>query len=263
MIFESLLPTHNGNRTGIKMNPRYITVHETANTSTGANAKMHDRYLRNGAGGRSVSWHYTVDDSDVIQHLPDNEVGWHAGDGANGTGNRQSIGIEICVNRDGDFQKAVENAQRLIHVLMKKHDISVDCVVPHKHWTGKNCPTNLLKQWNSFKNGLKDNRTPIEVGFEKIQEVENMTLKKGSKGSEVKKLQQNLMKLGYDLPKFGADGHYGNETQKAVRQFQKANGLKVDGLAGKNTKAKINELLKKKPSTTFTLGGKKYEIREL
>lgn len=258
-IMNSLLPTSNGNRPGLPMNPSYITVHETANTSVGANAIMHDRYLRNSAGD-SKSWHFTVDDSNIIQHLPTHESGWHAGDGYWGTGNRNSIGIEICVNRDGDFDKAVQNAQGLICDLMNEHNIPIGRVVPHQHWTGKNCPTNLLNQWDNFKEGL---RNPIEVGFEKIKEVENMLLKKGTKGAEVKKLQRNLIKLGYNLPKYGADGDFGNETKKAVRKFQRDHDLKVDGLAGPNTLGKINELLNEKPSTTFELGGKKYLIKEI
>ncbi len=35
----------------------------------------------------AISWHFTVDDSVVYQHLPLDENGWHAGDGTNGTGN--------------------------------------------------------------------------------------------------------------------------------------------------------------------------------
>jgi len=60
-------------------------------------------------------------------------------------------------------------------------------------------------------------------------------LRKGSKGSEVKVLQQRLLKLGYKLPKYGADGDFGNETDAAVRQFQKDNKLVVDGIYGANT----------------------------
>lgn len=61
------------------------------------------------------------------------------------------------------------------------------------------------------------------------------TLKKGSKGEAVKKLQQMLLDRGYQLPRYGADGDYGNETVAAVKAFQKDNGLKVDGIAGPDT----------------------------
>lgn len=62
------------------------------------------------------------------------------------------------------------------------------------------------------------------------------TLKKGSKGTVVKYVQLALIEIyGYELPKYGADGDFGNETVAAVKKFQKAKGLEVDGVIGKNT----------------------------
>ena len=60
-------------------------------------------------------------------------------------------------------------------------------------------------------------------------------LKKGMSGSDVRELQQNLLKLGYALPKYGADGGYGAETGEAVKAFQKKSGLDADGVYGSNT----------------------------
>ncbi|MCY8515897.1 N-acetylmuramoyl-L-alanine amidase [Bacillus atrophaeus] len=150
-IIQDIIPKGNNNRPGYSMNPTYITVHNTANTAAGANAKMHARYVKN--PDTPTSWHFTVDDKEIYQHLPLNENGWHAGDG-NGSGNRQSIGIEICENADGDFEKAVANAQWLIKKLMKEQGISLANVVPHKHWSGKQCPRKLLDRWDSFKSGI-------------------------------------------------------------------------------------------------------------
>lgn len=61
----------------------------------------------------------------------------------------------------------------------------------------------------------------------------------GSSGDEVKKLQQSLINAGYDLGSTGADGKFGALTQAAVKQYQQANGLAVDGIAGKNTLGKL------------------------
>ena len=55
-------------------------------------------------------------------------------------------------------------------------------------------------------------------------------LKRGCEGDDVKELQADLMKLGYAIPKFGADGDYGSETERAVKQFQLAYGLPDDGV---------------------------------
>src|SRR5690625_2302856 len=151
------------------MTPKYITVHNTANRNKGSNAEMHARYLHNGAGGRTVGWHFTVDDKEIYQHLPLNEHGWHAGDGAKGKGNLTSIGIEICENSDGNHDKAMQNAQWLIRKLMSDHNISIKNVVPHKHWSGKNCPNRILPIWDKFIDGLKeqpksDNLYKVQIG---------------------------------------------------------------------------------------------------
>ena len=53
-----------------------------------------------------MSWHYTVDDHAIVQHLPDYETAYHAGDGKDGPGNATSIAVEICVNAGGDFEAA-------------------------------------------------------------------------------------------------------------------------------------------------------------
>ena len=60
-------------------------------------------------------------------------------------------------------------------------------------------------------------------------------LKSGSTGSDVKKMQQGLIKAGYDVGKAGADGIYGPDTTRAVKQYQKDNGLAMDGIAGRVT----------------------------
>ncbi|MEC2423281.1 N-acetylmuramoyl-L-alanine amidase [Bacillus velezensis] len=151
-ITKDLIPVGHNNRPGYAMDPAYITVHNTANTAKGASAAMHARYEKNPE--TPTSWHFTVDEKEIYQHLPLNENGWHAGDGNRGTGNRKSIGIEICENSDGDFEKAVANAQWLIKKLMKEQGISLANVVPHKHWSGKQCPRKLLDRWDSFKAGI-------------------------------------------------------------------------------------------------------------
>lgn len=65
------------------------------------------------------------------------------------------------------------------------------------------------------------------------------TVKRGSKGSTVKTLQEKLVMLGYTLE---CDGDFGSQTEKAVKGFQKLYGLEVDGVAGPATWAKLDEL---------------------
>jgi hypothetical protein len=65
------------------------------------------------------------------------------------------------------------------------------------------------------------------------------TLRKGCKGDDVRELQRDLMNLGYEMPKYGADGDFGGETEDAVKKFQKDNGLKADGVVGEKTFAAL------------------------
>ena len=67
------------------------------------------------------------------------------------------------------------------------------------------------------------------------------TLRKGSRGDWVTILQQKLILRGYSCGSKGADGIYGNDTVKAVKAFQKANGLTADGIAGPKTWAAMDQ----------------------
>lgn len=68
-----------------------------------------------------------------------------------------------------------------------------------------------------------------------VCDVELKVLKKGAKGSEVKALQTLLIGYGYSCGSYGADGSFGSATDSAVRAYQKAKGLEVDGSVGKAT----------------------------
>lgn len=81
----------------------------------------------------------------------------------------------------------------------------------------------------------------------------NLTI--GSRGDEVKKLQQYLIDSGYDIGSYGLDGVYGNDTANAVKKYQQDNGLAVDGIAGNNTLSKMYSTPSSKPQDTS--GGQK------
>ena len=66
------------------------------------------------------------------------------------------------------------------------------------------------------------------------------TLKRGMKCEYVTLLQTKLANKGYDLGSYGVDGDFGQATEKAVRAFQKANGLVVDGIVGQKTWSALN-----------------------
>lgn len=163
-IYEDIIPQKGGKvRPGEVRTKKYITIHETGNTSRGAGAKAHSEYLKNLAIANTEykSWHYTVDDHEIYHHIPDNEIAWHAGDGRveNG-GNTASIGIEICVNSDGDFNKAMDNAAWLTAKLLKENNLPLSAVKQHHDFApnGKNCPQTIRDKglWNTFLNKVNN-----------------------------------------------------------------------------------------------------------
>ena len=77
-------------------------------------------------------------------------------------------------------------------------------------------------------------------------------LRKGSMGVKVKELQNNLIRLGYDLGSYGADGDFGNDTLKAVMKFQQDHGLEVDGQVGPKTSSAIERAISKYNSNIST-----------
>ena len=60
-------------------------------------------------------------------------------------------------------------------------------------------------------------------------------IRKGSKGNAVRALQLLLIGNSISCGSYGADGDFGSATDRAVRQFQTANGLTVDGIVGAKT----------------------------
>ena len=133
-------------------NPKkFITVHQTGNTAKGANAQTHANLQ---SRGYSASWHWQVDDKEAIQSFDHTWRLFHAGDGR-GKGNMESIGIESCINSDGDYVQAVKNTAKLVAKIMKDENISIDRVVQHNYWSGKNCPAQIRAgqagiNWNQF-----------------------------------------------------------------------------------------------------------------
>ena len=80
---------------------------------------------------------------------------------------------------------------------------------------------------------------PTTTVTEKTVTVKLRQLKKGSVGNDVKALQTLLIVGGYSCGSAGADGDFGSGTDAAVRKYQKANGLTVDGVVGAVTWGKL------------------------
>lgn len=150
------------------MAAEYITVHNTAND---APAQNEINYMN--SNNNQVSFHFAIDDKEVVQGIPLNRNAWHAGDGGNGTGNRKTIGIEICWSKSGgtNFVKAEKLAAKFIAQLLDERGWGTNKVKKHQDWSGKYCPHRTLDMgWDRFigmveteLKALKDAKNPPVV----------------------------------------------------------------------------------------------------
>lgn len=136
-----------------KMTPTRIVVHNTYND---ASANNEISYMI--SNNYQTSFHFAVDDKEVVQGLPLDRNGWHAGDG-NGKGNREGIAIEICYSLSGGerFLQAEKNASKLIAQLLKERGWGIDKVTKHQDYANKYCPHRTLDMgWNRFLNMVRN-----------------------------------------------------------------------------------------------------------
>lgn len=143
----------------VKITPTSITIHNTGNI--GATARANHNYMKNinKSKERCASWHFTVDDKEIIQAQSCNYKCYHAG---SNKGNNTSIGIEICMFNDKERQrKAYMNAIELVKILMKNYNFTDNKIKQHYEWTKKDCPTWLRSgkfgyTWSWFKNQITE-----------------------------------------------------------------------------------------------------------
>jgi len=146
-LTEMFLDESAKGRPGKKIHPKGLVVHWTANTGRGANARANRNYFNH--TDRSVSAHYVVDDKEVVQCLPEDEMAYHVGAKTykekavhelSGYPNDCTIGIEICVNADGDFKKTLKNVIALAADICKRYGWCRENLWRHYDITGKDCP---------------------------------------------------------------------------------------------------------------------------
>lgn len=68
-------------------------------------------------------------------------------------------------------------------------------------------------------------------------------LRNGDEGEDVKAMQTNLIRLGYDCGRWGADGDFGDATEMALKKFQSEHGLEADGEYGPLSKAAMDKAI--------------------
>lgn len=126
-------------------------------------------------------------------------------------------------------------------------------LVEHSFHTNEHAARWLLDQNNLDKLAKAEAEVIAAYFAEKevgADDSDERMLRKGDEGDDVTELQEDLLKLGYNLGSYGpkgngVDGQFGSKTDEAIKDLQKKHGLLVDGIVGPKTK----ELLKKLSAT--------------
>lgn len=146
-----------------EMKPEFYVVH---NTDNDAPAQNEIAYMKRRP--EKVSFHYAIDDQEVVQGILENRSAFHAGDGRYGDGNRCGIGIEICYSMSGGerFDNAEINAAKFIAQGLHEKGWDLNRVKRHYDFDGKNCPARTMANgWLRFL-GM------IQAELDKINNIE-------------------------------------------------------------------------------------------
>lgn len=140
--------------------PTRVVIHNTANDAPAANEISYMRY-----NDLEISFHYAVDDVNIVQGIPENRNAWASGDGHD-KGNMEGIHIEICYSKSGGkkFDKAEQNAAEFTASLLKKYGWGIDKVTKHRDYDGKYCPHRTLDRgWQRFLSMVKRYMEPAKA----------------------------------------------------------------------------------------------------
>ena len=227
----------------------YIIIHQTGNTSKGANAQAHANIQSKG-NTRAASWHESIDDKEVIQSFEHTAKCWHAGDGRNGKGNGKGIGLELCINSDGNYKRTIENGAERTAQLMKQYSIPLSHVLRHKDCSGKNCPAQINAglhgiTWDDFKNLVMkyyNGKEPVIVNPStskpKVKTIDQMAQEviagKHGNGHTARRKSLGISQAEYDKVSAKVNAHYGvkSEPVKASKSIDQMAREVVNGEHG-------------------------------
>lgn len=272
-IDQILLPVNKYTRPGRKITPKGVVIHWTANEGVNADAERHADYF----SGASVyaSAQYFADEDSIVQLIPDNEMAYHVGARSYRTSkygsypNSTMIGVEMCVNSNGNFKETWKRSVWLVAHLLKKHNLTINELERHHDITGKDCPkyfvTDATAQkylgmtasvaYNKFRADVKAALTgtsapvvsaPSKSIADRLRSITTV-VKLNSSGYAVRTLQEGLLAYGHNLGGGIADGYLGPITESSLKAFQQKEGLKVDGIAGPITFKKLADCVTPKP----------------
>ncbi len=146
-------PSRYGIKCPYEMVAEFIVVHNTYNDAPARNEI--DYMIGNNS---ETSFHYAVDDKEIVQGIPEDRNAWHASDGGNGPGNRKGIAVEICYSESGGdrFLAAERLAARFIAYKLQEKGWGMDRVKKHQDFADKYCPHRTLDMgWERFLSMVK------------------------------------------------------------------------------------------------------------
>jgi peptidoglycan hydrolase-like protein with peptidoglycan-binding domain len=235
----------------------WIPDHDTnENNSTLQLHKNMRNYHMNTNGWNDIAQNVTIGADGVIVTGRTIEVVPVSAKYYNGTVNWHPFAYEMIGNFDeGNDVLAGEQLEAAIKISQYFYNkgkgvvFHRECLINGKQ--PKSCPgTGIAKDW--FMDLVKDvnfaadkaTSSPTEkVDKGTTNEPSRNYLKKDDTGSRVKTLQERLIKAGYELPKYGADSEFGDETDSALREMQEDAGITVDGLYGQESAKALDDIL--------------------
>lgn len=163
-------------RSGQKIVPKGVVIHWTANTAESADADNNRNYFN--YSGVSASAHYVVDEHQIVQCLPEDEMAYHVGAKRYSEKalrelswypNNCSLGVEICVNKGANFKSTMLNAVSLCADICIRHKWTAERLWRHFDITGKDCPkffvddaTASLYGFTSAEEGWKNFKADVD-----------------------------------------------------------------------------------------------------
>jgi N-acetyl-anhydromuramyl-L-alanine amidase AmpD len=212
-----------------------IVLHHAA-AETASVETIHKWHLGNGWIG--IGYHFYVrKDGTIYKGREENWIGAH-------TVGHNSTKIGICA--EGNFEnEKMPDAQKnaiidLVAYLKGKYGNLK--LYGHRDLDATACPGKNYP-FNDIVNGTKGSAPAVKPITKPKEEntvnIELKVLREGSENETVKALQRMLYAMGYNLGSNPIDGIFGSKTEAAVRAFQNAKKLDVDGIVGKDTWTKL------------------------
>ena len=261
VVYTKLSPNHSGQRT---MAIDRITPHCVVGQCT---AEGLGEWFMN--TGIQASSNYGIDkDGRVALFVEEKNRSWCSSSNAN---DQRAITIECASDttepfafRDVVYQRLIElcvdickrnGKNKLIWFGDKDKTLNYSpksgemILTVHRWFANKSCPGN----WMYARMGDLASKVTAALGGADIDITVN--LQKGDSGDAVKTMQKMLIACGYSCGSAGADGQFGDKTLAAVKAFQKAAGVTVDGIYGPVAKAALEKAYKAKSSGGSTGSG--------